>query len=450
MNYNADDIIIALRHFETLKNIKGIHGHCTLNVLTSRGYKQVEMVASKIGKNRKIRGITYFDTPQAKKSAFVLSKLTQIPIEPPLSLQPYNMGIAAGKTHEELKALDPNSAISLELFRNRVIDATNLKIKDSENIISLEKRILDWWNKEGRARCINRVVLGSNSTLIMLSNLLNNKLPSSGMYKCFGIPTRALRSWFLKDNNWRTEPSLDKSLWPEIMCKKIHTKYGSVQITLFCPGWENKMHTCIIVPGYFGNSRLGPYGLFVRLARTLAFDGVECITIDYLGSGESTPINRTFEFDIFSAESVISKISTSHRISVIGHSLGCSVVAKICQKHNNITGLALAPLCILDDLGKSFFSPHDFQILLNEGSVIRKGVYFPLEYIKSAEEAWKYGASTLKAIILAEQDPYDVSRSALNFIGKVPVYLISDADHNFSLKNSSNELINKIKEIVTE
>jgi broad specificity phosphatase PhoE len=448
MNYNTDDIIIALRHFETKKNTEGIHGRCDLNELTSRGYKQAEMIASKIGKNRKIKGITYFDTPQAKKSAFHLSKLTQIPIEQPLSLQPYDMGIASGKTQEELKALDPNSAFSLELFRNRVIDATELKIKDSKDIISLEKRILDWWNNEGRARCVNRVVIGSNSTLIMLSNLFDNKLPSLGMYKCFGIPTGALRSWFLKDNNWRTEPSLDKSSWPEIICKKIHTKYGYIQTTLFHPGWENKIHTCIIAPGYFGNSRLGPYGLFVRLARALSFEGVECITIDYLGSGESSPINRTFEFDVFSIEAIISKILNSNKISIIGHSIGCSVIAEICRRHNNINGFALAPLCILDDLKKVFFSAYDFHILLNERSVIRKGVYVPLEYIKSAEKSWKSGASTLKAIILAEEDPYDISRSALNFIGKVPVYSIYEADHNFSLKNSSNELISKVKEII--
>lgn len=445
---NENDIILALRHFETKKNVMGIHGHCNLNKLTSTGKKQVKAVSSIICKNKKIRGITYFDTPQAKKSAFILSKLTQIPIEQPLSLKPYNMGIADGRTHEELKIFDPISALSLELFRNRVVDAKKIKITDSENIISLEKRILDWWENEGKERCINRIVIGSNSTLTMLSNLFDNKLPSSGKYKFFGIPTGALRSWLFKGNKWQTEPALNKSLWPEIECKKIHSKYGYIQTTLFHPGWENKVHTCIIAPGYFGNSRLGPYGLYVRLARALSFMGIECVTIDYLGSGESSLMNRTFELDVFSIDTIISKIPKQKMISVIGHSVGCSVVAEICRKYKSINGYALAPICILDELNKGFLSTHDFYILLKEGSIIRKGVYFPLEYIKSAEKSWKSNADTLKMIIIAEQDPYDINRSALNFIGKIPVSSICDADHNFSLKNSSNDLIKKIKEII--
>ncbi len=434
--------IFALRHSATVKNSHGIQGRSDLDAIVPEGQKQIELVANKIRHFKILQGITYFPTPQAKNSALALSRLTQLPVESPLSLEPYDLGIASGRTHEELRLLDPKSAFSLELFRNRSADVRELQIRDAEDVYAVEKRLLRWWEDEGKIRCINRVLVGSNSTLVMLTNLLNGSLPSSGGYKCYGIPNGAWRVWTFRGGSWRTSPTLSVCRWPEAKPRTIQTQFGAIQATYYYPGWAPRMHSSIIIPGYFGNSRLGPYALFVRLARALAFNGIECTTMDYLGSGESSPLTRTFDLDVFSVNAVISQISNRKAISLIGHSVNTSVVAHICHSRQDVSGFALAPGNSMHDLRQTFLSREEYKTLTQTGLVTRRGVDFRLEYVKSALRAWRKGRSRLKAVILAGEDQYVGDYKALTSRWKVPVYSIHDADHNFSSANSSEDLIN--------
>jgi broad specificity phosphatase PhoE len=440
------NIIFVVRHFETSKNTAGIHGLCEMKELTPLGHHQAKRIATVLRKYPDLKGITYFDRPQAKESALMLSQLSSLPIEKPLDLRAADMGIASGLTHKEFRKRDVRSAESLEAFRTRDIDATQVVVSNSESPLSIEKRLIEWWETEGKTRCVNRVIIGSNSTLLMLTNLLSGKLPLSGQYKCFGIPNGAFRLWWQDDKKgWITEPSLEQSRWPELECRRIHTKKGSIQSTYYYAGWEIKNRACIIASGYFGNSRLGPYGLYVRLARELALHGVECLTFDYLGSGESSPVTRTFETDVFSLTTVISRIESTKSISIIGHSIGSSVVAEVCRRNNKFSGFALAPIHILDE---PFFSRDQFDILLHEGFVHRKGIEIELQYLRSAEEAWLKGHDCINGVVVADADPYT---SNVNIpYPESNVVHIQGADHNFSNGRSSNELIQIVEKLILQ
>jgi len=448
MTTTGNPFIIAIRHFECEKNLRKIEGKSGLCALTSKGKEQAHKLAKRLRRCKDIQSIGYFDTPQSKESAYFLAELLKLPVESKLTLEPFNLGVATGITHEKLKQISPQSALSLEMFRTRQIDATQLKIEGAEDYKDLEFRLLRWWRREGSVTCQNRLIVGSNSTILMLTNLLESNLPSSGNYRCFGIPNGALRSWKREENSWKTHPDISVSQWPTIKFITIQCKYGVIQTTYYYPGWQPKKHTVIILPGYFGNSRVGPYGLYVRLARALSFLGMECIILDYLGSGESSPISRTFELDVLSAQTVLSKINKKNKVSIIGHSIGSAVVTKMCKNNPNISGYVLAPLCSLDDYSHSFLNANQFQSLIQNGSVTRKGVKLYLEYIKSSETSWKNGISTLKAIIAAKEDQYDLTRASLESSNGVPIIFVDKADHNFSASSSSEKLIELIKNLL--
>ncbi len=425
-----------------------IHGKSSLKPLTEIGILQIKEFAYKIKKVKWINGITYTNTPQARESAIELAKITGLRILNPLSLEPYKMGVASGITNEHLEVIDSESAKSLELFRLRIVDATQIKITGGEDIDSFDKRLKLWWKLEGKKFCNKKVIIGSNSTVLMITHILMNQYPKSGKYYCYTIPNGAFRVLERKGNCTVSIPDIKNSIYPDVKSSFLKTSRGKIVFTKFFPSWSPLNRKCVIAPGYFGNSRHGPYGLYVRLARKLAEDGIETYTFDYLGSGESTPITRTFATDCYSLNCILNTIEdTNFEIFVIGHSSGCAVVSNSIKCNLKICGIGLAPLCVLSDYSDAFFNHREFQLLLSQGEVIRKGIKLRLKYLQDIEENWiKYG-NLLSKIIIAGNDQYDRKRNTTRLIG-TGVITMPDADHNFSLKRSSFDLIQKINNIV--
>jgi broad specificity phosphatase PhoE len=441
-------MICAVRHFETEKNVLGVHGRSGLDRLTGHGHQQAAEVAWAISELKTVRRVTCFPTPQSLTSADALCRLLDVDYVGPLDLAAYDLGVADGLSHDDLCRHSPESALSLDLFRNRVIDGQRIRLEGAEGIVSLQRRLVAWWNNGGESACVNSVVIGSNSTLLMLTNLLQGWLPDTGRYMCFGIPNGALRTWRCSQGRWQTVPPLEGPSWPETECRVVTTRYGKVQTTLYHPGWADADHVCLIAPGYFENSRLGPFGLFARLAHSLAFYGLQCITMDYLGSGESTCIQRSFEMDYFSLESVFSQLCGNSRVSVIAHSLGAALVARLCARYDSVDGYALSPLCTVEALSEGFLSPDRYRVLLETGTTTCRGIVLGLAYVNAAEREWTENAQSLRGVILAEEDPYDKSRSALHHLPRVPVYRIAHADHTFSSGNSSQSLISQMIQLL--
>jgi len=315
------DRVCLVRHFETEKNVLGIHGDSALDGLTPRGEEQLCTAARRLASHQPFQGVVFTPTPQARSSALALAGKLGIPLEDPLRLEPCRLGLASGLSQQELYEKDPHSADSLDLFRNRVIDATKLAVSGAETAEEVETRLLDWWKQEGMHRCPGQIVVGSNSTLVMLSNLLDEKLPLSGQYYNYAIPNGGLRIWKRGQTGWTTSPGLSDSRWPETDTAVHKTRRGRIHLTRFLPGWSPSGKCVLILPGTREGSRSGCLGFNTELARQLGLLGFLSVTVDPLGCGDSTPIRRTAESDAWSIIAVLQMLAGQESMasaSVVG------------------------------------------------------------------------------------------------------------------------------------
>lgn len=393
--------ICLTRHFETEKNLQGIHGESALDALTPIGKKQALHAAQRLGSMRPFSAVSYTPTPQAAESARELAGLLELPLEPPLSLSPSRLGAASGLSQEELRSKDPASAVSLELFRNRVIDATKLAVREAEPAVDLEERLATWWEGEGRRVCPNRVVVGSTSTILMLTHLLEGVLPTSGQYYNYGIPNGALRVWQGSSGRWTTSPPLLRSQWPRAEGACMGSARGQIQYTRFFPGWDPNGVCCILIPSHLANSRCGDSGFYTELARHLALLGCSVLTVDTVGCGESTPIARTLENDVLSVRTVINAVvarSEVKRIVAIGHCASGAAAAALCEVEKGLDGIVL----LLGDWGQRERSSLESKHLGEMSCRACLDRSSGQEYLPSALETWERCSRNISGIVLSK------------------------------------------------
>jgi pimeloyl-ACP methyl ester carboxylesterase len=257
-----------------------------------------------------------------------------------------------------------------------------------------------------------------------------------------------MRYWYQAENSseWISESSSNANSWPDIELDYIRTESGNLAVTLFYPGWDARKTAILIVPGYFGSSRHGPYGLYSRLARHWAYDGFLTVTYDPLGSGESSPIHRSFETEVRSAVFMTQKILNSHdQVICVGHSMGAAI-ALLAASHfdGRAKTWCLAPLCKLEELAVSFFNRNQFREITRSGSTLRHGLRLELGMIEKASEAWMRLENKVSAVFIAGNDPYTKHQSSLNIPPQYQ-FVIQSADHNFS----QNDNFSQIADITT-
>jgi broad specificity phosphatase PhoE len=446
MKHNA----ALLRHAETVKNDLDIHGASNLWQLTSAGVMQLDDATRELKRLKNIDGVTFFKTPQAEHFAALVATKTGLVLEHPLSLAPFNLGVANGLSTKQLWQDNPHAAESLSLFRERVVDATRLSIDGAEAADSLENRLLHWWHTEGKTKTNNKVIVGSNSTLLMLTNLFSGNLPTSGRYYCHYIPNGAIRTWetirtFKLAKSIETEPS-----WPDLINKRVSSTRGFIQASIHAPAWGKAVGSCIIAPGYFGNSRQGPYALYTRIARELSRRQINTITFDYIGSGESSPATRSFESDLFSLINIADHLVKTGPLLVLGHSMGAAIAAKFKQLRPWTRAIGLAPLVTINALKQGLLNAREIKELTANELCYRQGIVINSQYLRSAETAWVEAREKLDHIIIAGSDVYDPKHVDSASFPKSKISCITDADHNFSKLHTSATLINVIGEHCTE
>ncbi|WP_169316730.1 alpha/beta fold hydrolase [Actinacidiphila oryziradicis] len=442
---SADSQIILARHVETDKNLLDVHGNSDLDTITPRGHEQATRLAQRLtsGTLSTPTGIVATPTPQAITSAELLSELLGIPYEGELSLTPINLGEAAGRSNAELRTALPQAFASLDLFRNRVISASELRILEAETASIAEARLLKWWADEGRSRCPGRLIVGSNSTVLMISHLLNGILPSDPRYRYLGVPNGSFRSWRGNADRWTPTPAFAAHTWPDVQVTRLPSRSGSVAITHSRPSWAPRSRGIIIVPGYFGSSRHGPYGLYSRLARAWAWEGYETVCLDPLGSGDSSSVFRTFDTEVESVETVSAwLVEQVESLVIVGHSMGGATALQASHNASRSTDAVwcLAPLCRLDDLSRAFFSPAQLDELLATGRTHRHGLELRMDLVEEAGTAWDRHNRSAAALWLAGADPYT---QGMSFPGVPPERLrtVPEADHNFSTNGSARHLV---------
>jgi len=174
---NAERIIIIVRHGESIKNRKGIHGGSGES-LTEEGRAQVKNVASliqsQIGKKRlETAAIFSPNNIQAVESAELFSICLGTNNYELLSIESLNMGVAHGITQEELRRSYPSAASSLDLWRNRQIDISQLAVPGMGDPLIFYNLGLQELQK---IRCNDMsIVVCTSSLFILFTNILLKK-----------------------------------------------------------------------------------------------------------------------------------------------------------------------------------------------------------------------------------------------------------------------------------
>ena len=447
----SDEIIVA-RHFETAKNVFDIHGKSDLAELTADGQHQLARLVRRLQDRSSAVAVVATPTPQATHSGRLLASSLGLPYEGELSLAPANIGVASGKSTDTFRTTANSSFRSLDLFRARVIDVRDLQIDGGESASDIELRLIRWWETEGKFRCPGRIVVGSNSTVLMIANLLQGHLPTSGRYKALGTPNGSMKCWKSHTTaNWVASPPIPKVTWPENYVKELKSKLGSVAVSGFAPSWDVVGTVAIIIPGYFGSSRHGPYGLYTRLAREWAYEGFLTVTVDMLGTGDSAAVARDFESELESVMAVTDWLSSSYdKLILVGHSMGAATA--LAAREANPTACqhvwCLTPLCTLEDLSIHFFSPAQLDDLGQTGRTTRHGLELRLDMIMEADDVWRRLGSSAEQAWLAGADPYTAGQDLTTF--PPIVQRVDGADHNFSTGNSAAVLTQSTKAALWE
>nr|MDT0663354.1 alpha/beta fold hydrolase [Micromonospora sp. DSM 115978] len=452
------DSILLARHVETEKNIHDIHGASALDVITARGRHQADRLAATIRRQApEVIGVVATATPQATTSAKLIAALLGLPYEGELALAPVDLGIASGRSATELRETSPSAHRMLDLFRARVTSGVDLHLPGAETAVQIETRLTAWWAAEGRVRCPGRLVVGSNSTVLMIAHLLDGVMPTDARYRYLAVPNGSARRWhrYGVGDGWSAE-SFPVRSWPDIDVSRVAGSDGEVAVTRHYPSWAPRRHMIVIVPGYFGSSRHGPYGLYNRLARSWAWHGFETVTIDPLGSGDSTPVFRDFASEVRSVEIVCGWLRREREapLLLVGHSMGGATALRARDRagHMDWTVWCLAPLCRMVDLARTFLDAQQLDSLRTTGRTFRHGLELRKDLIDESGAAWNAYCRDADAVWVAAADQYTADMD-LAPIPNDRVHHIVGADHNFStneslprLMESTTTLLNRLEE----
>lgn len=443
---------LIARHVETAKNRLGIHGTSTLDSISNSGHEQVSDIARICRHLGWVSQVVYAPTHQAAATAQFIADAAGLPTPMPLELSPVALGMASGKTQDELYRNSAQVAYSMEMFRFRATPASELEIPGAESLQNIVRRIRDWQESHGFGFLSGSLVIASSSILTMLANLIAGNLPGPDYYN-YVAPAGSIRAFELLPNDVvRPAVPLTISSWPDSESLVVATSRGRVKASKFFPAWEARRASAIIIPGYFSNSRAGPYGLYTRLAQRLALEGIATYTYDPLGYGESDPVRRSLQSDIISLRAVVSQADSPHLI-LLGHSMAgafvCLPKQDLGSSATNITRIALAPLNDLETILIHAMPAEESEIIRRHETLIRHGMPIDEEYIIKADELWRQGYETIDFAIFGASDHY-VKPAWVPLAARTLMTEVDNADHNFSHTEAARGVIELVTRFVRE
>ncbi len=181
--------IILIRHAQSEKNIKDIHGGDGES-LTVFGKIQAECLTerlSKIGANQKNAWLVYPENTQTLETAQIIATITGIPTHNISDFKPLHLGVVHGLSNEVVARKYPKCFELLVRWRNKDLEICDLCIPGMEAPDTFYNRGIDVLKsiKEG---CYN-IFVATNSLYILLLNILfGNTCKRGGDYKHFDIP----------------------------------------------------------------------------------------------------------------------------------------------------------------------------------------------------------------------------------------------------------------------
>jgi uncharacterized protein len=226
------------------------------------------------------------------------------------------------------------------------------------------------------------------------------------------------------------------------------------------PSRLNKFPAVVFCHGYFQSNKIGPFALYVQIARDLCAKGIACLRFDCAGFGESEGkyLDVSYESlctDLQNALTKLMKIKgvNCKKIGIIGHSLGGNIALQVALSNNSVKGLCLlSPNTADSSENIKIFDKIQLDELYTTGTTFRGGipasikVYKPIHEGISQKNARLLETSTM--LIFGEKDRYyshqQYKRFSNSFSKAISIKKISKADHNFLPTDSWNELIPQI------
>lgn len=185
LNYNT--YVLLLRHGESYKNIKSIHGGIGES-LTQKGKEQVINTVPRIQKiiqTQNVVRIFSVASIHTIETSMILANCLGTDFEVLNDLAPLDMGILNGLSDTEMQQLYPEVYENLLLWRKREIDISKLSIPRMEDIQRFWQRGISAIKHVENG--INIFVL-TNSLYILITNiLLGRRITESNKYKHIAV-----------------------------------------------------------------------------------------------------------------------------------------------------------------------------------------------------------------------------------------------------------------------
>lgn len=197
--------IILVRHAQSLKNIKNVHGGPGER-LTAKGRKETDLLVRQlidIGVNSNNSVIIAASSIQTKETAKIISEKLNIDNFEMSDFRPLYLGLVHGMSNELVYKKYPDIFRLLMEWRNKKIEICDLKIPEMESPFEFYNRGLKILDKVHYGKY--NIFVATNSLYILLLNiLLGNTCFEGGGYKHFNIPNCGI-SVFNIGNNGKYE-----------------------------------------------------------------------------------------------------------------------------------------------------------------------------------------------------------------------------------------------------
>ena len=195
--------IILIRHAESVKNLKDIHGGYG-EALTSIGVQQSKEIANKLidwGIKKDNAVIAFSDSVQTRQTAEIIISSIGMPILEINEFYPINMGVAHGISNAVLKQTYPSVFESLTKWRTKEIEISELLIPEMENPAIFFER----GNRILEKLCVGKanILVTTTSLYILLTHILLGHSPRvGGNYRHININNGDIAFFQRIENGW--------------------------------------------------------------------------------------------------------------------------------------------------------------------------------------------------------------------------------------------------------
>lgn len=240
-----------------------------------------------------------------------------------------------------------------------------------------------------------------------------------------------------------------------VVFRELSGPHGTLRGIVHLANHQDKGKCAIILHGYFSSCHIGPYRLYVQMARILTSHGYDVWRFDCHGFGDS---DGDFEDASYWTEVEDYRAITNEALSdkqvesvvLVGHSMGGNIAVRLAAFDQRIRRLLL----VSPTVGKltwreRLFHTSSLEELSRQGETIRKSLRIRASFLSDLESEDIFELSQqVKAsatILQGASDEFYSLQNAARLAGMLragQVEVVPEGDHNY-LRGKSRELLLK-------